>query len=143
MASFQEGHAQNSPPIPERMLREAITPPLTIRGWSFFDKVRFRWGGVGDIILGISLVGGAHNVIFGILLILLGVATWIFTGFGVRGHREFENDWYSAWNSMPTAGRVIAGIGSVIGMLFLYLLFFWFFILRWVWKYIIDPGLRS
>ena len=44
---------------------------------------------------------------------------------------------------MPTAGRVIAGIGSVIGMLFLYLLFFWFFILRWVWKYIIDPGLRS
>lgn len=36
MASFQEGHAQNSPPIPDRLLREAVTPPATIRGWPFF-----------------------------------------------------------------------------------------------------------
>jgi hypothetical protein len=105
MSSFQEGPAQSSPPMPEPTQREYMKPPLTIRGWSFFDKVRFRWGGVGDIVLGISLIGGAHNIIFGILFIMLGIATWIFTGFGVRGHQEFGDDWYSAWNSMPTAGQ--------------------------------------
>jgi hypothetical protein len=133
--------------IPEPMARTSPTPPLTIAGWSLFDKVRYRWGGGGDILLGISLIGAAHNIIFGILFILLGIATWAFTRFG-HGDSSLvvEKDpdrWYAAWNSMSTVGRVIAGIGSAIGNLFLYVLFFWFFILRLVWKHIIAPGLGS
>jgi hypothetical protein len=116
-------------------------PPLTIRGWSFFDKVRFRWGGAGDIVLGISLIGGVHSaggIVIGVLFIMLGIATWILTRFGSGTDGR---QWYSAWNTMPTASRVIAGAGSVIGMAFFYILFFWFLILRWAWKYIIAPSL--
>ena len=92
-------------------------------------------GGVGDIILGIALIGGVHGagaIVFGVLFIILGVTTLILGGFG---HRP--------WDEIQPAGRAIAGTGAVIGMVFLYALFFWFVILRWVWKYIIDPGLRS
>ena len=92
-------------------------------------------GGTGNIILGVALIGGGHSagsIVFGVLFILLGVATWILGGFGRR-----------PWDEMPPASRAVAGTGAVIGMLFLYVLLFWFFILRWVWKYIIDPGLRS
>lgn len=128
------------PPIPEPMPR-AYSKPLTIAGWSFFDKVRFRWGGAGDIVLGIALIGSGHSAgatVFGLLFIGLGIATWVLTGFGSRGQEEFRGDWHSAWNSMSTNGRVIAGTGSVIGVLFLYVLFFWFFIIRWVIKHIIT-----
>jgi len=116
-------------------------PPLTIAGWSLFDKVRFRWGGAGGILLGISLIGGGHSAgatVFGLLFIGLGIATWVLTGFGSRGSKEFGDDWYAAWNSMSTNGRVIAGTGAVIGVSFLYILFFWFFIIRWVIKNIIT-----
>ena len=85
--------------------------------------------------------GSGHSAgaaVFGVLFIGLGIATWVLTGFGRRGHEEFGDDWYSAWNSMPTNGRVIAGTGSVIGVLFLYILFFWFFIILWVIKNIIT-----
>jgi hypothetical protein len=112
-------------------------PPLTFGGWSFFDKVRFRWGGAGDVVLGVALIGGGHSAaatVFGVLFIALGVATWTLTGFG-------GGKWYSAWNKMRTPKRVVAGVGSVIGVLFIYLIFFWFFILRFVWKYIIAPSL--
>jgi hypothetical protein len=125
--------------VPGAVEQTERKPPLTIGGWSFFDKVRFRWGGAGDIVLGISLIGGVHSaggIVFGILFIMLGIATWIFTRFGSG---ENGRQWYSAWNTMPTVGRVVAGTGSVIGMAFLYILFFWFVILRWVWKYIIAP----
>jgi hypothetical protein len=133
--------------MPEATYQERWKRPLTIRGWSFFDKVRFRWGGAGDILLGISLIGGAHNIVFGVLFIILGIATWVYTKFG-NGDTSLVVDadpggWYTAWNSMSTAGRVIAGIGSVIGVLFLYIVFFWFVIAWWFWKYIIAPGLRS
>lgn len=114
-----------------------MKPPPSIRGWSFFDKVRFRWGGGGDILLGIALIGGGHSVgttIFGVLFIALGIATWTVTGFGVRGEEEFGGDWYSAWYSMSTTGRIVAGTGSVVGMLFLYIIFFWLFIILWVIK---------
>jgi hypothetical protein len=113
------------------------TPPLTFGGWSFFDKVRFRWGGFGDIVLGIALIGGGHSaaaIVFGILFIALGIVTWILTGFGGEG-------WYTAWNKMSTPKRAIAGTGSVIGVLFIYLIFFWFFILRFFWRHIIAPSL--
>src|ERR1700722_11709901 len=131
----------NAPIVPEPPPRVYSKPPLTIGGWSFFDKVRFRWGGGGAIILGISLIGGGHSAgaaIFGFLFIALGIATWVLTGFGSRGGEQWGGDWYSAWNSMSTNGRVIAGTGSVIGVLFAYVLFFWFFIILWFIKNIIT-----
>lgn len=112
---------------------EYRNPPLTIAGRSFFDAIRLRWGGAGDIVLGVSCIGGLHSgggIVFGVLFILLGIATWILTSFGRR-----------SWRDMRTASRVLAGTGSVIGMLFLYLVFFYFFIIRLVWRYIIKPGL--
>jgi hypothetical protein len=137
-----------STPIPEPTIR-AYTKPH-IAGWSLFDKVRYRWGAAGDILLGLCLIVGVHNaggIIFGILFIMLGIATCILTNFG-RGSSSLSNDqdpggWYTAWNSMSTNGRIISGVGSVIGYLFFVVVFFWFFIIRWVWKYIINPGLRS
>jgi hypothetical protein len=127
----------------EYVAEQEPLPPLTLGGWSFFDKIRFRWGGFGDIVLGIALIGGGHSAataIFGVLIIMLGIATWILTGFG-GGGAESSDNWYAAWHRMSTPGRAVAGTGSVIGMLFLYLIFFWFFILRLVWVYIIAPCL--
>ena len=48
-------------------------------------------------------------------------ATWIITGFGTR-----------YWYSIPTAGRVIAGTGSTVGLAVLYLTFGIFFLIVWV-----------
>ncbi len=40
-------------------------PPLTFHfrtgRWSLFDKVRFRWGGGGDIVLGIAHDRRCHS----------------------------------------------------------------------------------
>src|SRR5664280_2245881 len=83
------------------------TPPPTIAGRSPFDHIRFRWGGAGSIALGVAIMftGAGAGIVFGILLVLLGIATWIFTKFG-------ETSWYD----MSAAGKVIAGTGSVIGL---------------------------
>ena len=119
--------------VPDPAQQEYRNPPLTIAGRSFFDGIRFRWGGVGAILLGVSVIGGLHSggaIVFGILFILLGITTWILTSFGRR-----------SWWDLSTASRAIAGTGSVIGMLFLYLVFFYFFIIRLVWRHIIKPGL--
>ena len=130
-------------PAEQEYVARQDLPPLTIGGWSFFDKVRFRWGGFGDIVLGIALIGGGHSApatVFGILFIALGIATWVLTGFG-GGGAEDSRDWYRAWNTMSAIRRAIAGTGSVIGVLFIYLIFFWFFILRFFWRHIIAPSL--
>lgn len=137
----QAAHVPPSgPPMPPPAPR-AYTKPMTIRGWSPFDKVRLRWGGGGCIVLGIALIGSGHSagsIIFGLLFIGLGLATWILSQFGLRGQAEFGGEWHSAWNSMSTGGRAVAGTGAVIGLAFVYLLFFWFFIIRWVIKNIIT-----
>jgi hypothetical protein len=87
-------------------------------------------GGVGNIILGVALIGStggsAGGIVFGVLFIILGVMTLILGGFGRK-----------PWDDMPPASRRIAGTGAVIGMLFLYILFFWFVALRWVWRNIV------
>lgn len=122
---------------PDPAEREQVKPPLTFGGWSFFDKVRFRWGGIGDSVLGVALIGGGHSAaaaVFGVLFIALGIATLILTGFGGK-------NWYTAWNKMSAPRRAIAGTGSVIGVLFIYLIFFWFFVLRLFWRHIIAPSL--
>jgi hypothetical protein len=87
-------------------------------------------GGAGNILLGISLIGGVHSggtTVFGVLFIILGITTWILGGFG---HRP--------WDKMSPASQRVAGTGAVVGMLFLYVLFFWLVILRWIWRYIIS-----
>jgi zinc-ribbon domain len=126
----------SGPPMPAPAPR-TYSKPLTIGGWSPFDKVRLRWGGGGCIVLGIALIASGHSAgatVFGLLFIGLGIATWIITQFGTRGQAEFNGEWHSAWNSMSTGGRAIAGTGAVIGLVFVYLLFFWFFIIIWVIK---------
>ena len=83
-------------------------------------------------MLGIAAIGGGHSAgatVFGLLCIGLGITTWILTQFGTRGQAEFNGEWHSAWNSMSTGGSAIAGTGAVIGLVFVYLLFFWFFAL--------------
>ena len=127
----------------ERVTERRPLPPPSFHGWSFFDKARFRWGGFGDIVLGIALIGGGHSapaVVFGVLFIVLGIATWVLTGFG-GGGQEGPDSWYAAWYRMSAPARAVAGTGSVIGVLFIYLIFFWFFILRLVWRHIIAPSL--
>jgi len=126
------GQPANTPDTVVQEHRESLgtprTPPPGI-------VLKTFGGGAGDIILGIALIGGggsAGATVFGVLFIILGITTWILGGFGRR-----------PWDDIPPAGRGIAGTGAVIGMVFLYVLFFWFFILRLVWKYIIAPGLRS
>jgi hypothetical protein len=131
------GQQMAAPPrsyTPDTALQEHSRPPGTARKPPGIVLKTFG-GGVGNIILGIALIGGGHSagaIVFGVLFIILGVTTWILGGFGRK-----------AWDEIPPAGRAIAGTGAVIGMVFLYVLFFWFVILRWVWKYIVDPGLRS
>jgi len=83
-------------------------------------------GGFGCILLGVSTIGGLRSgaaIVFGVLFIILGVATWIL------GRKP--------WSDMSPASRRIAGTGAVVGMLFLYVLLCWFFISRWAWKNII------
>ena len=129
-------------PAGQEYVAQRPRPPLTFGGWSFFDRVRFRWGGFGDIVLGIALIGGGHSApaaVFGVLFIALGITTWALTGFGGGGGQSPDN-WYTAWDRMSTPKRAIAGTGSVIGVLFVYLIFFWFFILRLVWRLIIAPS---
>lgn len=126
---------------------DAPAPPLTIRTqrgrWGLFDKVRFRWGGFGDILLGIAMIGGggsAAAAVFGVLFIALGIATWVLTGFGGAGGTDPVN-WYTAWHGMSTPRRAVAGTGVVIGLLFVYAIFFWFFILKMVWRHIVAPSM--
>jgi hypothetical protein len=112
--------------VPDAMQQEVRKPPPGI-------VLKTFGGGIGDILLGVSLIGAIHNagaIIFGVLFIILGIATLILGGFGRK-----------PWFDMSPGSRGIAGTGAVIGMLFLYLIFFYFFLIRVVWQYIIKPGL--
>ena len=99
--------------------------PLTIAGRSPFDPIRLRWGGGGTIVLGVVALaqGNAGGIIFGILLIGLGVGTWVVTGFGG-----------TPWFALSSTQRGIAGPGAFLGLLFLYMFFGIFFLVIWVIK---------
>lgn len=90
-----------SPPLPRRL-------PLTIADRSPFDPIRLRWGGLGCIVLGALITGTGEvaGIVFGILFILLGLATWLLTGFGGIG-----------WYDVATPGRYVVGTGAIIGFL--------------------------
>jgi hypothetical protein len=66
-----------------------MTAPLPLnyaKGRSLVDKTRIRWAGAGDILLGLLFLAGTgiSAMLFGLLLIGLGVATWVLTLFGTR-----------------------------------------------------------
>jgi hypothetical protein len=112
--------------VPEAIQQENRKPPPGI-------VLKTFGGGIGNVLLGVALIGGIHSggaIVFGVLFILLGITTLILGGFG-----------HKPWYNMSPASRRIAGTGAVIGMLFLYLIFFYFFILRLVWHLIIKPSL--
>lgn len=92
--------------------------PLTIAGRSPFDPIRLRWGGFGTILLGVLIVFTAEiaGIVFGIILILLGLATWRLSGFGRIG-----------WFDIPAPHHYIVGAGAIIGFIFLNV-----FLLLWI-----------
>jgi hypothetical protein len=100
-----------TPSLPRRL-------PFTIAGRSPFDPIRLRWGDLGCVVLGtmILFTGQVTGIIFGILFILLGIATWLVTAFG-------ETDWYD----VDPPGRYVAGTGAVVGFIFIS-----FFLLTWL-----------
>jgi hypothetical protein len=104
--------------------------PLTIAGRSPFDPIRLRWSGLGNILLGMGCAfgaGGVGGVVFGILFILLGIATWIITKFGAI-----------PWHEVSGVSRVLVSTGAIIGTVFLYLFFFYLFIFFFVLKIVLK-----
>jgi hypothetical protein len=98
--------------------------PLTIRGRSPFDGIRFRWDGLADVAFGAAaMVANRTNppgLVLGILLTLLGLATWLLTSFG-----------QTPWQLLSTPAKIIAGTGSIIGFVLIRVFFFVFFLVIW------------
>lgn len=88
--------------------------PLSIAGRSPFDGIRLRWGAGGTVFLGVAALfqATAVGVIFGLILITLGVATWWMTQFGAI-----------SWLDLSQEARWVSGTSSVIGNLFLLIFF--------------------
>jgi hypothetical protein len=86
----------------------AVYPPLplSVNGRSPFDSVRLRYGGLGSVGLGVGLLftGQPAGIAFGLLLALLGSATWILSSFGMKH-----------WYDIPTPQRYIVGTGAILG----------------------------
>ncbi len=98
--------------------------PLTIAGRSPFDPIRLRWGGGATTVLGLVACfqpGGGFAL--GIPLLALGIGTLVVTGFGG-----------TPWQALGSAQKGIAGTGSIIGLIFLYMFFGIFFLIIWVIK---------
>ena len=96
--------------------------PCTIFGRSPFDPIRLRWGGGGDLVLGVILIlqGEPTGVAFGAVCIILGITVWILSGFGSI-----------PFMALSTSNQRIVGIGAVVGVVFLYTFFICFFITLW------------
>lgn len=84
------------------------TLPLTIAGRSPFDGIRIRWAGLAAACFGVGLFFTADpaGIFFGVMLLGLGLATWLLSGFG--------NIW---WFDIPTPQRYVVGTGAIIGLL--------------------------
>lgn len=106
-------------------------PPLSIAGRSPFDARRLHWQGAGNILLALYCIfgaGGAGGVFFGILFLLLALATWVIAF-------RANWDWYSI---PPDYQRVIVAVGAVIGVTFTYLCFGIFFLVIWICMHLGD-----
>ena len=103
--------------------------PLTIAGRSPFDGIRLRWSGVGNLILAVACIATVHvaGIIFGAIFLALAIATWAITRMGTR-----------PWYSISPGGRALAGSGSVIGLVFLYVCFGVFFLTMWFLRIIVS-----
>jgi hypothetical protein len=99
--------------------------PLTIAGRSPFDGIRLRWSGIGNLILAVACASGGNvaGIIFGVIFLILAIATWSITRLGTR-----------PWYALSPGARALAGTGSVIGLVFLYLCFGIFFLTIWFIK---------
>ena len=77
------------------------------------------------MVIGVALMfsGGPAGIVFGILFLLLGIATWIFTSFGA-----------TPWHHVSTPGQIVAGAGSIIGNAFLLMFFLTWFVLKWCFE---------
>jgi hypothetical protein len=106
-------------------LEQRRLPFIYAQGRSAVDPTRLRWSGVGNAILAMFFMFGSHSgalgVIVGLLIIALGLATWIITGFGRR-----------QWYSIPPNARAVAATGAIIGVAMTYLVFGIFFLIIWV-----------
>lgn len=96
--------------------------PLSVAGRSPFDPIRLRWGGLGGVGLGVALLCTAEpaGIVFGILFMLLGLATWLITSFGK-----------TPWSALSPLAQGVAGTGSVIGLLSLLGFFLVAFLVFW------------
>lgn len=96
--------------------------PLTVAGRSPVDPIRLRWGGGGAVALGVlAMFNGAGGFVVGVLLALLGVATWVVTAFGA-----------TPWPALSSPRKAVAGVGVAVGLTFLYLFFGIFFLIMWI-----------
>lgn len=91
------------------------------------DPIRLRWSGVGNTLLGLGSIFGTHGspagIIFGLLFLGLAGGTWAVTRFGT-----------TIWPELTSAGKAVAGIGSLTGLLFIYSFFIWLVVLWWFLK---------
>ncbi len=80
----------------------------------WFEPSKLRWGGFGTIVLGLAISSGGAPaaVVFGLVVVVLGVLTWGLTGFGRY-----------TWQSLSPASHGIAGTGAVVGVLFFFVTF--------------------
>jgi len=106
-------------------------PPLSIAGRSPFDERRLKWQGAGNILLALYCIfgpGGAGGIVFGILFLLLAVATWVIA---------FNAGW--DWHSIPRDYRIgIVAVGATIGITFIYIFFGIFFLVIWIFTHLAD-----
>ena len=106
-------------------------PPLSIAGRSPFDERRLHWQGAGNILLALYCIfgaGGAGWVFFGVLFLLLAIATWVIA---------FRADW--DWYSIPRDYRLgVVAAGASIGVTFVYIFFGIFFLVIWVLRHLAD-----
>jgi len=105
--------------------------PFSIAGRSPVDSIRLRWGGLGSLGLGIALfsTGGPAGVVFGLIFVFLGVATWFWTGFGTR-----------PWGQLPQHAKVLTAIGSTVGLLCLLAFFAVAFAIFWAIQAFADSN---
>jgi len=116
------------PPPPTSAQRQ---PPLSFAGRSPFDERRLQWQGAGNILLALYCIfgaGGAGGIFFGILFLLLAIATWVIA---------FQYGW--DWYMIPSDyRRGIVAVGASIGVAFIYIFFGIFFLVIWVCMHLAD-----
>jgi hypothetical protein len=104
-AAGDEGAANNL-----RLLRMQRVP-LTIAGRSPLDRTRLKYAGAGCLLLGFfAFTGGAVGIVFGVVLVAIGIAIWALTSFGRK-----------SWYELPRQQQYIVGAGATVGFVFVWM----------------------